>query len=90
MTAVDDFSLHQWHHADHRITFPVSWLFSNGSRPEENASTKYVCGIDRRSANPVPAALMAVMRKMLAIAAHLLKYEEEVYDPSKICTGAAA
>jgi hypothetical protein len=25
---------------------------------------------------------MAVMRKMLAVAAHLLKHEEESYDPS--------
>ena len=28
------------------------------------------------------SALMAVMRKMLAVAAHLLKHEEESYDPS--------
>ncbi len=31
------------------------------------------------------SALMAVMRKMLAVAAHLLMHEEEGYDPSKVC-----
>jgi transposase len=31
------------------------------------------------------SALMAVMRKMLAVAAHLLMHEEEKYDPSKVC-----
>ena len=36
------------------------------------------------------SALMAVMRKMLAVAAHLLKHEEESYDPSKVCAGDAA
>jgi transposase len=35
------------------------------------------------------SALMAVMRKMLAVAAHLLKHEEESYDPSKVCAGDA-
>ena len=35
------------------------------------------------------SALMAVMRKMLAVAAHLLKHEEESYDPSKVCVGDA-
>lgn len=35
------------------------------------------------------SALMAVMRKMLAVAAHLLKHEEERYDPSKVCAGDA-
>jgi len=35
------------------------------------------------------SALMAVMRKMLAVAAHLLLHEEEAYDPSKVCAGAA-
>jgi len=34
------------------------------------------------------SALMAVMRKMLAVAAHLLRHEEEEYDPSKVCAGA--
>jgi transposase len=31
------------------------------------------------------SALMAVMRKMLAVAAHLLMHEEEEYDPHKVC-----
>ena len=31
------------------------------------------------------SALMAVMRKMLAVAAHLLRHEGEEYDPSKVC-----
>ena len=31
------------------------------------------------------SALMAVMRKMLAVAAHLLMHEGEEYDPSKVC-----
>ena len=31
------------------------------------------------------SALMAVMRKMLAVAAHLLMHEKEEYDPSKVC-----
>jgi len=31
------------------------------------------------------SALMAVMRKMLAVAAHLLMHEGEQYDPSKVC-----
>jgi len=31
------------------------------------------------------SALMAVMRKMLAVAAHLLMHEEESYDPCKVC-----
>ena len=31
------------------------------------------------------SALMAVMRKMLAVAAHLLMHEDEEYDPSKVC-----
>lgn len=34
------------------------------------------------------SALMAVMRKMLAVAAHLLLHEEEAYNPSKVCAGA--
>jgi hypothetical protein len=34
------------------------------------------------------SALMAVMRKMLAVAAHLLRHEEESYDPSKVSAGA--
>ncbi len=34
------------------------------------------------------SALMAVMRKMLAVAAHLLMHEEENYDPSKVSAGA--
>ena len=29
------------------------------------------------------SALMAVMRKMLAVAAHFLMHEQEKYDPSK-------
>ena len=33
------------------------------------------------------SALMAVMRKMLAVAAHLLMHEEEEYDPNKVCGG---
>ncbi len=33
------------------------------------------------------SALMAVMRKMLAVAAHLLKTGEE-YDPQKVSVGA--
>ena len=35
------------------------------------------------------SALMAVMRKMLAVAAHLLMHEDEEYDPSKVCGSAA-
>jgi transposase len=35
------------------------------------------------------SALMAVMRKMLAVAVHLLKHEEEDYDPSKVCARTA-
>jgi transposase len=31
------------------------------------------------------SALMAVMRKRLAVAAPLLMHEEEGYDPSKVC-----
>ena len=31
------------------------------------------------------SALMAVMRKLLAVAAHLLRHEGEEYDPSKVC-----
>jgi transposase len=34
------------------------------------------------------SALMAVMRKMLAVAAHLLIHEEENYAPSKVSVGA--
>jgi hypothetical protein len=34
------------------------------------------------------SALMAVMRKMLAVAAHLLRHEEESYDPRKVSAGA--
>ena len=35
------------------------------------------------------SALMAVMRKLLAVAAHLLKHEGEEYDPSKVCGSGA-
>jgi transposase len=35
------------------------------------------------------SALMAVMRKMLAMAAHLLRHEKEGYDPSKVCASGA-
>ena len=35
------------------------------------------------------SALMAVMRKMLAVAVHLLKHEQEDYDPSKVCASSA-
>jgi len=35
------------------------------------------------------SALMAVMRKMLAVAVHLLKHEE-AYDPTKVCASGAA
>jgi transposase len=35
------------------------------------------------------SALMAVMRKMLAVAVHLLKHEREDYDPSKVCASSA-
>jgi len=35
------------------------------------------------------SALMAVMRKMLAVAAHVLKTGEE-FDPQKVSVGAAA
>jgi len=31
------------------------------------------------------SALMAVMRKLLAVAAHLLMHEGEEYDPNKVC-----
>jgi transposase len=34
------------------------------------------------------SALMAVMRKMLAVAAYLLMHEGEEYDPGKVCAGA--
>jgi len=36
------------------------------------------------------SALMAVMRKMLAVAAHLLTHEREDYDPSKVGVGLLA
>jgi transposase len=36
------------------------------------------------------SALMAVMRKMLAVAAHLLRHEGEEYDPSKVCGSSAS
>ncbi|WP_244422615.1 IS110 family transposase [Ktedonobacter racemifer] len=35
------------------------------------------------------SALMAVMRKMLAVAAHLLMHEGEKYDPNKVCGSSA-
>jgi len=35
------------------------------------------------------SALMAVMRKLLAVAAHLLRHEGEEYDPSKVCGSSA-
>lgn len=35
------------------------------------------------------SALMAVMRKQLAVAAHLLMHEDEEYDPSKVCGSGA-
>jgi transposase len=35
------------------------------------------------------SALMAVMRKMLAVAAHLLMHEEEDFDPPKVAPGPA-
>src|SRR5205809_2921493 len=35
------------------------------------------------------SALMAVMRKLLAVAAHLLMHEGEEYDPSKVCGSGA-
>ncbi|GHO71408.1 hypothetical protein KSC_103000 [Ktedonobacter sp. SOSP1-52] len=35
------------------------------------------------------SALMAVMRKMLAVAAHFLMHEEEKYDPNKVCGSSA-
>ncbi len=34
------------------------------------------------------SALMAVMRKMLAVAAYLLRHEQEQYDRSLVCAGA--
>ncbi len=34
------------------------------------------------------SALLAVMRKMLAVAAHLLMHEKEEYDRSLVCAGA--
>ena len=36
------------------------------------------------------SALMAVMRKMLAVAVHLLKHEQQDYDPSKVGVGILA
>ncbi len=36
------------------------------------------------------SALMAVMRKMLAVAVHLLKHEQENSDPSKVGASSAA
>src|SRR5213082_1304821 len=36
------------------------------------------------------SALMAVMRKMLAVAAHILRHDQENYDPSKVCVSSAA
>jgi len=36
------------------------------------------------------SALMAVMRKMLAVAVHLLKHEQQDYDPSKVGVGSLA
>lgn len=35
------------------------------------------------------SALMAVMRKMLAVAAHLLMHEGEEFDPHKVCGSGA-
>ncbi|HEX4206329.1 MAG TPA: transposase [Ktedonobacteraceae bacterium] len=35
------------------------------------------------------SALMAVMRKMLAVAAHLLRHEGEKFDPTKVAPGPA-
>lgn len=35
------------------------------------------------------SALMAVMRKMLAVAAYLLRHEQEEYDPHKVCGSGA-
>jgi transposase len=35
------------------------------------------------------SALMAVMRKLLAVATHLLMHEGEAYDPSKVCGSSA-
>ena len=36
------------------------------------------------------SALMAVMRKMLAVAVHLLKHDQENYDRSPVCVSSAA
>ena len=36
------------------------------------------------------SALMAVMRKLLAVAAHLLMHEGEEYDPQKVCGSQAS
>ena len=36
------------------------------------------------------SALMAVMRKMLAVTVHLLKHEQQDYDPSKVGVGMLA
>jgi len=38
----------------------------------------------------IGSALMAVMRKMLAVAVHLLKHEQENSDPSKVGASSAA
>ena len=33
------------------------------------------------------SALLAIIRELLAVAAHLLSHEQEKYDPSKFCAG---
>ena len=43
-----------------------------------------------RSLHVQGSALMAVMRKMLLVAAHLLRHEQEDYDPSKVGVGIVA
>lgn len=54
---------------------------------EGSAFGAYYCRLVERGLKK-GSALMAVMRKMLAVAAHLLMHEEEAYDPSKVCAGA--
>ena len=47
------------------------------------------CGVDYQRlverGRKSGSALMAVMRKLLAVAAHLLMHEGEEYDPRKVC-----
>ena len=75
-----------------------AWEWIGATRALPGGPTKYTLGGVRfwrllpsfgAAGSQEGSALMAVMRKMLAVAAHLLKHEEESYDPSKVCGGDA-